>query len=227
MVGLLSLPVTPPPPPPTAPPFLEVRPDGSLAEPKATVSSRTAIAVVLTTLLIAVAGIVGIAMRPSAARPVASSATTPASIAEPVATPAPTVGFDRTAAGQKYLSAVGPASQAQTTMNNMINTDMTKPCTCPAGHFNASDALAYLPTFNSLMSQSISELNALAATLPSIPRADVTAVAVSLQDLQTQWGTFFSNAGASQTLPDQLNADSVRITGLSAKVRSDLGLPPR
>jgi len=188
-------------------------------------SSRTAIAVVLTTLLVAAAGIVGIAMRPSAAPQVAVTPRTPQTISETYSPPPPTA-FDRAAAGQKYLSAIGLSNQAQTTMNNMINADMTKPCTCPSGHFNASDALAYLPTFNSLMTQSISQLNALATTLPSTPNEDVTAVAVSLQDVKSQWDTFFTPGQDSQAVVDQLDTTSQRTTGLSAKARSDLGLPP-
>jgi hypothetical protein len=91
-----------------ASPFLQAGPDGKFAEPQKTVSSRTAIAIVATTLLVAVAGIAGLALRSAAtAKTTAASATTPAAVVETFAFAAPTFAIPP---GNSSASSTSPGA---------------------------------------------------------------------------------------------------------------------
>jgi hypothetical protein len=196
-----------------------------------------AVALIAATVLIATVGVTLIALRTSATKtPTATTGTSQqqtsnssSSGAVTSAAPATSPSFDRASAGQAYLAAIGISNATTSQLNDLINTDMQKPCTCSPGEFNAIDAVHYLPTYDSQMTLAASQLTALAATLPPSIAPDIAAVAKGLSTEKALFDSFFSAMNTGQdptTIQNQMTTLDATDHNASIKARADLGLPP-
>jgi hypothetical protein len=178
-----------------------------------------------------VLGVVLLVGRQSAA-PVTDSAAVNSPVAVATPTPAPTAAPISAAAiqaGHEYLAVVTPLNAAETTFDLTLTADMHKPCSCPAGEFDASSAMRLIPNIDGDLQAFQQTLQKIKGEVPGLLN-DIDPVMSGNQLVLSDYSQAFTgwqqhDPTSTDRIVDistQENAARADIT----RLRADLGLPP-
>ena len=220
--GFIPPGASPPPQPawPAQPYSYGAPPPGPPPEQRWTSNRGLVAAVIGVPALLLVAAIAVILM------PSTTSTSAPNGGSDVTFTPAASPTESTAQLAHDYSTAAVGINAADATFWGTLDTAMAKPCSCPAGEFDARPVLVALPAWQSAHGTWDATLNDLADKASGQLKQDLTTLSADDEANTARAADLFRNpTAASVANIDALDAQVAADHELAAKIRRELGLP--